>query len=269
MRLSGTGWIGLHIGAALITLLAAGSPAASQINLANSTSGAGIAAVTYTAVLRDPQQPAQNQDPNRPNQPPPNPPAPQQPSPARKPKFSIYLVPDIGVYMPTSSKTRERFGGDWFSYGIGLSSISTPHNNGRVSPDIQFLSQSNGDDTVFFGLIGLEYRQSLLFGQRRKPVNQPPNPQPGGQPQPEAERKPSYVPYFGVSAYEAVGDLRAVEDNVHSGVRTGVAGAAFLGIEYQNQAYFEARYVQTSVLKSFDLSGFSLTIGYRFKIVGY
>ena len=150
-------------------------------------------------------RPAQN--PNPPNQPGPQQPAPQQPEPERKPKYKFYVGPDIGVYMPASSKTRDRFSSDWLSYGVGISSISTPRSSGRFSPDIQILSQSNGDDSLFFGLIGVEYQQALIPGQGQKAAKQQP-----GQPKPEPPHNRDYIPYFGLSAYEAVGDLVAVED---------------------------------------------------------
>jgi hypothetical protein len=224
--------------------------------------GSGTRQVIYTAVLPFGQPPAQ--DPNNPNPPAPNPPAAQPPEHERKLKYEFYVGPDLGVYMPTSAKTTGRFGNDWFSYGVGITPLSTPRSRGRFSPDIQILSQSSGDDSLFFGLIGIEYRQALLPHLGGKPPKQK-----QGQPPPPPIREPELVPYVGVSAYDAVGDLKAVEDNVHSGIRSGAAGAAFVGVEYRNRAYLEARYIQTSVLKGFDLSGFSISIGYRFRIAGY
>lgn len=272
MRLSGPGWLGLEVGIVLSALAATGSLADAQVASARSSSNSGTetTAISYTAVLRDQQQP---QNPNAPNQP--APPAPQQPAPTRKPKYDIYIGPDAGVYLPTSAKTRGRFGSEWSSFGVGIFPVSTPSSRGHFSASLDALSQSNGNDYAYFGLFGVQYRQAILPHLSEKPTTEPPKPQPGNQPQPgnppkpAPERKPNYIPYYGFSAYEAIGDLRAVEDNVHSGIRTGVAGAAFFGVQYRDRAYIEAKYLQTSVLKSFDLSGFTLNIGYRFKIVGY
>jgi hypothetical protein len=163
--------------------------------------------------------------------------------------------------MPNSAKTRTRFGSDWIDYGVSIFPVYASPAKGRLSLDLQALAKTTGDDSLFFGLIGLDYRRSLLHEHTHQPANAPPKAEP--------ERRPDYIPYFGLSADEVVGDLVAVEDGVHSGVRTGVAGSAFLGVTWRNRAYVELRYMQFSELKGFDLSGFSLNIGCRFRISGY
>ncbi len=59
-------------------------------------------------------------------------------------------------------------------------------------------------------------------------------------------------------------DLRSGDYNVHSGLRTGVGGSVLAGVNFGDSGYLEARYLVVSRIKSFDLSGFNLTAGYRF-----
>lgn len=222
------------------------------------------------------------QPPSGKEQPPPNTPPnaqPQQP-PAEpqkpKPKRRFYLGPNLGVYLPTDSKTQRRFGSTWFNFGLGVGAIAGIRPSGRISPDLHFLSQSNNGNRAFVGMLGIEYRRPLFFGRipRRKPA-----PGPGGQPGSEEEgqsgpdgpngqaaRKfaPYLLPYIGVSADFVFADLRSVADGVHSGLRYGGGGSGFLGLKIGQRAFFEARYTALSTIKSFNLSGFQLSTGYRF-----
>jgi len=250
---------------AFSTLVLGGLPAKAQV-VSNSNSSKDTITVTYVAVLPDQQQPPQNPNPNAPAQP-----AAPQPPPARKPKYEIFIGPNAGVYLPTSSKTQTRFGSDWLDYGVSFYPVYASPSKGRLSLDLQVLANTSGDDSLFFGLIGLDYRRSMLREHTAKPEKASPNAQPNAQPpvpQLARPRRPDYIPYFGFSADEVVGDLVAVEDGVHSGVRTGVAGSAFIGVTWRNRAYIEARYLKLSELKGFDLSGFSLNVGCRFRISG-
>lgn len=73
------------------------------------------------------------------------------------------------------------------------------------------------------------------------------------------------MPYTGVSADLMVGQLRDVSVDEHSVVHSGVSGSVFIGINYRIHAFIEARFRADSVIESFDLSGFSLNMGYRFR----
>lgn len=269
----------LRIGILFLTLALAASHSSAQTAFVPSDQSQIDASDsrTYTAILH-----AGEQDP--PDQNPPAKPPARAPEPTRKPRYVIYVGPDLGVYLPTSAKTRSRFGSSWFSFGAGITPVYASTTKGRFSPDLQFISQSSGDDYAFFGLLGLEYRQALVKRHRRATksdagapgapaanadsaeAQQKDKPKTDHKSEPETLR--NYIPYFGFTVDEAVGDLRSIEDNIHSGVRTGVAGSAFLGVTFRNRAYFEARYTQTSVLKSFDLSGFILSAGVRFRLAG-
>ena len=212
------------------------------------------------------QDPAEKQNPD------PNQPAPPDLNKKPRRKLEIYLGPELGVYLPTNSKTRERFGSSWIDIGLSIGGLTSPRASGKFSPDIQFLTHSNNDDFVFVGLIGVDYRKALLSGRRQRgertqgqPEDSGQRPpaemQPGEQGKPKApQRRPSnlppyhqpdLIPYVGFSADLAVGDLRSIEDNVHSGISTGAVGTSFVGLNFKNRAYIEARYTQTTVIKGF------------------
>ena len=152
---------------------------------------------------------------------------------------------------------------------------------GSVKPDLHFLSQSKNGNRLFFGLVGIEYRRPLLFGFPKPPKpgeapkggeNDPPS-NDGGENKPPAPEgnpalmfhKPPFIPYVGISADLAIGEIRAAADGVHSGIRTGAVGSAFFGLNIGDNAFVEARYQQSTVIKSFDLSGVKLSAGIRFK----
>ena len=215
-----------------------------------------------------------NQDP--PAQTPPNPTPP-------KPKIRIDVGPNIGVYIPTSSKTRSQFGSTWWDYGVGFG-LNRVRTAGGFRPDLHILSQAADGNRFFIGLVGVEYRKALLFGMRRPQTpsgkNGDGNAQPQGgsgkpgdgngappeNPVPAKPKLPYLLPYFGFSADLAVGDLRDVGDDVHSGVRTGFSGTAFLGVNIGRGFYFETRYREVTQFKGFDLSGLNFTAGYRFRL---
>ena len=163
----------------------------------------------------------------------PTPPAAQ----AKSRRFQI--GPEVGVFLPMAGKTRDQFGSAWLSLGLGLGSVNTVTTRGQVAFDLQVLYQKKGDNHAFLAPVGIGYRQA--FSQSG------PN-----------------VAYYGITGDLELADLRSGDYNVHSGLRTGFGGSALLGVNFGTSGYFEARYLEVSRIKSFDLSGLNLTAGYRF-----
>ncbi len=149
------------------------------------------------------------------------------------------IGPEVGVYLPTSSKTRDQFGNTWYTVGLGLGNINKITAKGQTTFDLQILYQKKGDNHAFLAPIGVGYRQA--FSQTA-----------------------ANTAYYGVTGDLYLADLRSGDYGVHSGLRTGVGGSALVGINFGDSGYLEARYLLVSRIKGFDLSGLNLTAGYRF-----
>jgi hypothetical protein len=170
----------------------------------------------------------------------------------------LLLGPDAGVYLPSNARTRDRFGSTWFDIGPGFGSVDIARDNGRFSPDIHILGKANEGNSALFVMLGAEYRRALLPTHSQRGDKQ------------TADKKPlplpAWIPYTGGSLNLMVGDLISDQDNIGSGIRNGAAASAFIGITYKNRGYVEARYIGTTTVKGFDLSGWSLSAGVRFRL---
>lgn len=167
----------------------------------------------------------------------PDEPAPSAPS---KPKPRFRIGPEIGFYLPTNSKTRDRFGNLWSTLGLGIGQIDPVTTKGQTAFDLHLLYQKKGDNSVFLAPIGVSYRQALS--------------QNGG----------SSTPYAGASLDLLLASIHSKEDNVGGGLKTGVGGSVFIGVNLSQNGYVEARYLLTSDLSGFNLSGLNISAGYRF-----
>nr|CAA9236517.1 hypothetical protein AVDCRST_MAG63-1222 [uncultured Armatimonadetes bacterium] len=162
-------------------------------------------------------------------------PQPEQEQPRRR-RFRI--GPEIGVYLPTDSKTRDRFGDTWFTFGIGLGPIPEPQQRGIFGIDLNVLYRKRGDNRALVIPLGVSYRRSLSVGPT--------------------------APYVGASLNLVFADLKSEEDDVDSGLRTTAGASVFLGTTFSENGYVEARYMGISKIRGFDLSGLNLRAGLRF-----
>ncbi len=168
------------------------------------------------------------------------------PTPAPAPESSssasrFRIGPSVGVYLPTDSKTRDRFGSTWVSLGLGFGPFDVIKAQGQLGFDLNLQYQKHDDNHVFLLPVGLGYRIALTK---------------------DAEARA--IPYAGVTGDLVFADVRSVADNVHSGFRTGAGASALIGVNFGSNTNLEARYQFISRIKSFDFSGLSLTAGYRF-----
>lgn len=176
--------------------------------------------------------------------PPPSPapvpdPAPSEPPSDPAPRRGRFRIgPQVGFFLPTAGKTRNRFGDSWFSFGVGFGPVEQAKSQGRFGVDLNFYSETSGDNRAFFAPLGLSYRRALSQG--------------------------NLTPYVGASVNVVFADLRSREDNVTSGFRAGGGGSVFLGATFNDNGFFEARYLAVSKIRGFDLSGLDLTAGIRF-----
>jgi hypothetical protein len=172
------------------------------------------------------------------------------PSPSASPpqKHRGFEIPkigvDLGLFIPSDSKTRNRFGKSWTNIGIGIGRPDTPSGTGRVGLDIGVVSKSSGDHHAFVAPLGVYYRRAFNAD--------------------DVQSGRLLIPYYGVSADLVVLDLRSPEDNVHSRFRLGYGGSAIIGTTIGASGFAEAKYLAVGKVKSFDLSGASFTVGVRF-----
>ncbi len=139
------------------------------------------------------------------------------------------------------------------------------------------MSDSHDGNNMFAGLLGVGYRWPLIFGHlKREVVPAAATGQPAGAGQgngsaggPRTTTRliyPRWTPYFGVAGDLVIADVHDLADNIHSGVRCGGSGDAFLGISYLRRGFVEVRYRLMSDIKSFDFSGLSISAGYRIRL---
>ena len=161
------------------------------------------------------------------------------PTPAPKKRNRFRIGPEVGVYLPTSSKARDQFGSTWLTVGLGLGSIGRITSQGQTSFDLQVLYQSRNGNHAFLAPLGIGYRTAV-------------------------SQSGTTTVYVGATADLMLADLRSGDYNVHSGLRTGFGGSVLAGINFGDSGYLEARYLAVSKIKDFDLSGLNVTAGYRF-----
>lgn len=159
-----------------------------------------------------------------------------------KPRSRRFRIgPQIGVYLPTDSKTRDRFGDTWLSLGLGLGPIERLATKGHLAIDVALQYQQHSGNHVLLIPLGVGYRQPLTHN-------------------PDAKN----VPYIGVTGDLYLADVRSQPDNVGSGLRSAAGGSVILGVNFGDSGNLQARYQFVSHIQSFDFSGLSLTAGYRF-----
>lgn len=151
------------------------------------------------------------------------------------------LGPEVGVYLPTNSRTRDRFGDAWLSVGLGIGPITGVTSKGQLGFDLSLNYQQHEGNRVFLLPLGLGYRVALTQNPESKTV-----------------------PYAGVTGDVYLADVRSIPDNIHSGIRAGGGGSVLLGVNFGESGNLEARYQFVSHIQSFDFSGLSLRAGYRF-----
>ena len=224
-----------------------------------------LAALFTLALLPSASPPTNAQAPNTPA---PNNPAPNNPAPAAPPatpappatgtvpadqkppqqKKHGFQIPKIGIdldsFMPSSGKTRSRFGKSWGGIGIGIGRPDRPSGTGRISFDFSSEYQHSGDHHAFAAPIGVSYRRAFDAD--------------------DLTRDKTFIPYYGVSADLVAVDLRSPQDNVHSGFRLTEGGSVLVGTTIGGSGFAEGKYTAVGKVKGFGLSGIKLSIGVRF-----
>ncbi len=167
-------------------------------------------------------------------------PAPETPPDQNPPNHSRFRFgPAVGVFLPSSNKTRDRFGSTWYSIGIGLGAINPVSTKGNLAVDLNLFYHGRDSNHAFFIPLGVGYRIALAPGT-------------------------GTIPYAGVSVDANFADITSNPDNVHNSFTVGAGASEFVGVNFGDSAFLEARYYEFSRVSGFDLSGLSVDAGYRF-----
>ncbi|BDI28139.1 hypothetical protein CCAX7_001900 [Capsulimonas corticalis] len=162
------------------------------------------------------------------------------PAPESKPAHHRLMIgADYQLYLPTNSHTKDRFGSSWSSIGLGIGGVGQSAAHSIWAPELNVIYQSKGDNNVLIVPIGVTYRT-------------------------HSDASGGATPYTGASAGLLVVNLKSKDDNVPSGTSGGAYGSIYAGVSLKENYFVEARYYATSKVRTFDLSGASLTAGIRF-----
>jgi hypothetical protein len=160
--------------------------------------------------------------------------------PRRKKRFQLGL--DVGAFFPTSRKTRDRFGGTWYSIGPGFSAVRRAGEKGRIGLDIDLMSQSKNGNRALLIPAGVSFTRALG----------------------KVDEEKSSHPFVGASLLAIPARIRSAPDGVDDNFKLGAGAAAFVGTTFGERAFVEARYMVTTRISGFSFSGASVRVGYRF-----
>lgn len=149
------------------------------------------------------------------------------------------LGPEAGIYLPVSGKAQDRFGASWLSLGVGFGGIVQPRARGTISGDFALLNAQSGDNHAWLVPVGVSDRWAIAGSASSRL-------------------------YVGASASLYFTDIRSDEDGVASRIRSSWGGSAFAGVAFGRQGFVEARFSGVSRIRGIDLSGVSISAGYRF-----
>jgi hypothetical protein len=166
-------------------------------------------------------------------------------APGSKHGFKIpELGINLGIFVPSDAKTRNRFGSVWTGIGLGIGKIYMPSGGGSFGLDLGLSGETSGSNYAYIAPVGVSYRRAFSAAQ--------------------VKSGDTFIPYFGFTADLVGVDLRSPQDNVHPNVQFTVGGSASIGTTIGKSGFAEARYAEIGRVEGFDLSGVGLTVGVRF-----
>lgn len=170
--------------------------------------------------------------------------------PLTLPRIPVYGL-NVGTYLPASTRVRDQFGGNWFSFSPGLGPVLPPPIPMRLfdfTLATQRRSRAGFNNRAFLAIVAPQYQWPLFTVP----------PQEG-----ESLRLPTFLPYAGVSVGGAYANLRSEGLGVN-GSGFAPAGSLYVGTAIGLGAFAEARWRTVGKIRGFDLSGLELGAGFRF-----
>jgi|GEM_PF-2139341 len=171
--------------------------------------------------------------------------APDQPEAAQpKRKWRLQIGPEASLYLPAAAKTQKEFGKQWLMISFGIGKLDAPPSKGELSLSLQAGYQKKGKNEVTLAPVEVEFRQPLANGHDSDP-NGP-------------------KPYIGAGGGITLTSMKVPSAGIASRIRSAPGGSVFLGVQWNRQAYIEARYHRMGSIRGYDFSGFDLSAGMRF-----
>ena len=170
-----------------------------------------------------------------------------EPEPAGVPPrhFTKRLLPfigvDVGTFVPVSSRTRERFGPSWTTWGIGIGKVEQISRRGALISEINFLSAGRGKARAIVVPLGYQYRRTLGEGLGY-----------------------DIAPYYVTSVNFYGTFIKSPEDNIKYGLRFAFGGALAAGLTFGERGFMEVRYRAMTGVRGINLSGNEIRAGVRF-----
>jgi len=152
-----------------------------------------------------------------------------------------YIAPMVTLYMPTNSKTQDRFGSTWTSWGFTIGQ-TFPGGNDTLDKfmfHLDAIFRSSGENHAYLIPVGIKYTKSL-------------------------PRSKDFVPFVGATADVFFIDLRSIPDGVDSGLRTTGGLGVFAGADIGKNLTVKANYYAVVKTQGFDLSGLGLALNLRY-----
>ena len=161
-----------------------------------------------------------------------------QPRKPRKPRLT--LKPTVGLFFPTSGKTKSVFGSSWTMIGLTVDYRDEDRSKSRFQFEIDGIARKSYGDRAAMFLIGAKYTERFNASKRLSP-------------------------YMGGTAGWCFGSVRSVADGVDTGLRSaGIGGSGFVGANLGMNIKLEAAYHIFPVIKGFNLSGSSIGVQLQF-----
>ena len=151
------------------------------------------------------------------------------------------IGPEVEVYVPFSSKTRDRFGSTFTGIGIGFGS-AVPRTGGQIRPDIAIVRAESGRNEALFIAGGLQYRRTFVD---------------------QVAADARYVPYYGAGLNLMYGKVETRARNRDED-DFGAGASVFVGTSVGRRAFVEGRLRGLNSVNSYNFSGLALTAGLRF-----
>ena len=162
-------------------------------------------------------------------------PTPPPPRRTRVPWIGI----DYSLLVPSSAKTRQRFGQYLSGIGIGIGSIYQPNLKGSFGLDIGIQAEEGTGAYMIMVPVGVRYVRALAVVR-------------------------SWRPFVGATVDMTNVLLRSEPDNIGAAYHVGYGGSLFLGTSIARSGHLQIGYALYSSIRGFDFSGPNLDAGVRF-----
>jgi hypothetical protein len=151
----------------------------------------------------------------------------------------LAIMPDLSLYYPTASKTRDRFGNAWENIGVCLKLTGNNDARDQVGLHVSYIGKSSGDGHVRMVPVRLNYTHNL-----------------------GSESKSS--PYVGAGAAALFLSLKSDQERVDTDLRCLPSGSVFAGLKFGSASFAQVEYNFIPKTNGFDLSGVGVSIGVGF-----